>query len=41
MLSRIKSKIVLLWEAFIEAQEMRAKARAKDVIRRYGNNDWL
>lgn len=31
----------MLWEAFIEAQEMRAKYRAKDVMRRYGNNGWM
>lgn len=41
MLDRLRKRIVMLWEAFIEAQEMRAKARANDIIKRYTNNGWV
>lgn len=41
MLDRLRKRLVMFWEVFIEAQEMRAKARAKDVIKRYSNSGWL
>lgn len=37
MLERLKKKLVLLWEAFAEAQEMRAREMAK----RYKNGGYL
>lgn len=41
MLDRLRKRFAMLWEVFIEAQEMRAKARAQDIIKRYSNNGWI